>query len=199
MAEGRRVVITGLGIVSSIGQDIDTYWKSLVAGKSGVKRIAAFDPSAYPTQFAGEIPDFDPLRWLDKRSAGRMDRFCQMGMGAAIQAVKDSGLDFAREDRQRCGAVIGSGIGGLWEIEEQHKRLLERGPSRVSPFLVPRLMINACSGMVAIHYELNGPNFAAVSACASSNHSLAIAFRAIRWGDVDVMIAGGNKPQKSGG
>ncbi len=193
LAERRRVVITGLGIISPIGQDVDTYWTALLAGRSGIKPIAAFDASEFTTRFAGEAPDFDPLKWMDKRTAGRLDRFTQMGMAAAMQAVSDSGLDFSKEDPSRCGVVIGSGIGGLWEIETQHRKLLERGPSRVSPFLVPKLMANACAGQVSIQYAINGPNMSAVTACASSNHSIGIAFRTILEHDADIMIAGGSE------
>ena len=193
MPETRRVVITGLGIISSIGQDVPTYWESLVEGRSGIKRISSFDASRFDSRIAGEIPDFDPLKWLDKRSARRVDRFTQMGTGAAMQAVKDSGLDFSNEDVTRCGVIIGTGIGGLLEIEEQHKRLLEKGPSRVSPFLVPKLMANACSGHVSIVYGLKGPNYSTSSACASSNHSIGHAFRAIKWGDADIVITGGSE------
>ena len=193
MSEVRRVAITGLGIVSSIGDDVPTYWQSLLAGRSGVKRISRFDASEFTTSIAGEIPDFDPQKWLDKRSAGRLDRFTQMGLAAAIQAIEDAGIEYDKEDGSRCGAMIGSGIGGLSEIEEQHKRLLSKGPGRVSPFLVPKLMANACSGQVSIHYGFNGPNLAAVTACASANHSIGQAFRAIRHDDADVMITGGSE------
>lgn len=189
----RRVVITGLGIVSSIGQDLETYWQSLLATRSGIKPLTAFDPTDFDAKIAGEIRDFDPLKWIDKRTSGRMDRFCQMGVGASVQAVEDSGLDFEKEDRERCGVIIGTGIGGLIEIEEQYRRLLEKGPKRVSPFLVPKLMGNACSGQVAIRYHLNGPNFAATSACASSTHSLGLAWNCIRRNETDVMIAGGSE------
>jgi 3-oxoacyl-[acyl-carrier-protein] synthase II len=187
------VVITGLGVISSIGQDVGTFWRSALDGKSGVKRITSFDLTGFTCEIAGEIQDFDPLRWMDKRSAGRLDRFAQMGIGAATQAVKDSGLDFDREDRGRCGVCIGTGIGGISEIEEQHTRLLQKGAGRVSPFLVPKLMANGCAGQVSIVFGITGPNLTAVTACASSAHSLGIAFRSVRSGDADVMIAGGSE------
>ena len=193
MRDGRRVVITGLGVVSSIGFDVETFWTSLLEGRSGIKTVVGHDLSKFTSRIAGQIPDFDPLRWLDKRAAGRLDRYAQMGMAAAIQAVEDSGLDFDQEDRTRCGVMIGTGIGGIWEIEEQHKRLIEKGPKRVSPFLVPKLMANGCSGQVSIHYGINGPNLTAVSACASSSHSLGVAMRSIRYGDADVLITGGSE------
>lgn len=189
----RRVVITGLGVITSIGQDVPSYWKSLLEGKSGIKPITAFDASEFTTRIAGEIPEFDPTAWMDKRQANRLDRFAQMGLAASKQAVEDAGLRFDKEYPSRCGVMIGSGIGGLWEIETQHKRLLSKGPSRVSPFLVPKLMANACSGQVSICYGINGPNLAAVTACASSNHSLGMAFRTVRHGDADVMITGGSE------
>lgn len=193
LREGRRVVITGLGVISSIGHDVETFWRSALEGKSGVKSITCFDSTNFTCHIAGEIRDFDPLRWMDKRNAGRLDRFAQMGIAAASQAVTDSGLNFEAEDRGRCGVVIGTGIGGIAEIEEQHTRLIEKGPGRVSPFLVPKLMGNACSGQVSIQFGINGPNLTAVTACASSAHSLGLAFRAIRYNDADVMIAGGSE------
>ena len=193
MAETRRVVATGLGIISSIGQDVPTYWNSLLQAASGISTISSFDPADFPSRIAGAIPDFDPARWLDKRTLRRIDRFTQMGVAAAMQAVKDSGVLFDREDPARCGVIIGSGIGGLLEIETQHKRLLAKGPSRVSPFLVPKLMANAASGQVSILYGLKGANFTTSSACASSLHSLGHAFRAIKWGDADIMVAGGSE------
>jgi 3-oxoacyl-[acyl-carrier-protein] synthase II len=193
VSEARRVVITGLGIVSSLGFDVETYWKNLLEGRSGVKPITSFDTTDFDCKIAGEISDFDPFRWMDKRSANRVDRFTQFGVGAAVQAVKDSGIDFEKEDRARCGVIVGTGIGGLLEIEDQHKRLLEKGPKRVSPFLVPKLMGNACCGQIAIQYKLMGPNFGATSACASSSHSLGVAFHTVRDGQADVMIAGGSE------
>ena len=193
MAGRRRVVVTGLGIISSIGQDVETYWQSLTRGLSGIKPISAFDVSGFTTRIGGEVPKFDPLHWVDKRLANRMDRFSQMGLAAAMQAVKDSGLDFEHEDRSRCGVMIGTGIGGMWEIEEQHKRLLSKGPGRVSPFLIPKMMANACAGQISITYRINGPNLTGVTACASSSHSIGVAFRTICCGDADVMLTGGSE------
>jgi len=193
VSQTRRVVITGLGIVSSIGQNVPAYWESLLACRSGIKKISRFDTTGFTTTIAGEIHDFDPNTVLDKRTSGRMDRFSQFGLVAAIQAVQDAGLDFAKEDPTRAGVMIGSGIGGLWEIEEQHKRLLEKGPGRVSPFLVPKLMINACAGQVSIRYGLKGPNLAGVTACASSSHSIGLAFRSIRSSDADIILTGGSE------
>jgi len=191
LSETRRVVVTGMGVITSIGQDVATYWESLLAGRSGIKRIGGFDPSSFTTQIAGEVEGFDPEAWLEKRSARRMDRFTQMAMAAAKQAVSDAGLDFSREESSRCGAVIGTGIGGLREIEEQHQRLWEKGPSRISPFLVPKLMSNAASAYVAIEYGLRGPNYTTSSACASSSHSIVQAFHTVKWGEAEVMVTGG--------
>ena len=193
MTDQRRVVITGLGVISSIGQDVETYWRSLVAGRSGIKAITSFDASEFTTKIAGEICDFEATQWIEKRLANRLDRFAQMGLAASKQAVEDAGISFDTEDPSRCGVMIGSGIGGLHEIEAQHKRLLAKGPSRVSPFLVPKLMANACSGQVSITLGIMGPNMAAVTACASSNHSIGQAFRAIRHDDADIMVAGGSE------
>ncbi|MHA1571043.1 MAG: beta-ketoacyl-ACP synthase II [Alphaproteobacteria bacterium] len=189
----RRVVITGLGVMSSIGQDVSSYWNALCEGKSGIQSIATFDVSAFSTRIASLIPDFDPLKWFDKRLANRTDRYAQFGLAAAIQSVKDSGIDFSKEDPTRCGVVIGTGIGGLCEIETQFTRLIEKGPSRVSPFFVPKIMSNACSGQTSIYYGIRGPNFSAVSACASANHSMGMAFRFVRQGEADVMISGGTE------
>ena len=186
-------MITGLGIISSIGQDVESYWRSLTEGRSGIKRISAFDPSEFTSQIGGEVPEFDPLQWLEKRVANRLDRFSQVGVAAARQAVDDSGLDFERVDRSRCGVMVGTGIGGMWEIEIQHRRLVEKGPRRVSPYLVPKMMGNACAGHISIAYGLKGPNMTGVTACASSSHSLGMAFRTVRCGDAEVMLAGGSE------
>ena len=193
MPETKRVVVTGLGVISSIGQDVPTYWESLVAGRSGIRAICSFDASAYSTRIAGEVPDFDAGQWLDKRTVRRVDRFTQMAVAASKQAVSDAGLDFSGEDTARCGVVVGTGIGGLLEIEQQHRKLLAKGPARVSPFLVPKLMANAGSAQVAIEFGLHGPNFTTSSACASSNHSIAQAFHAVKWDMAEIMIAGGSE------
>jgi 3-oxoacyl-[acyl-carrier-protein] synthase II len=187
----RRVVITGLGCVTALAESADELFAALCDGKSGVSPIESFDASAYPVKFGGEIKNFDVTKYVDHRESKRMDRFSQFAMAAAAQAIKDSGLDFSKEDPYRVGAIVGTGIGGIKEIEEQHIRLLDKGPGRVSPFCVPRLMANAASGNIAIHYGLKGPNFCVTSACASGNHSIGEAFCNIVSGRSDVIITGG--------
>ncbi len=189
----RRVAITGVGIISSLGFTPEAYWDSLVHGRSGVARITHFDPSQYTTRIAGEVKGFDPTKWFDKKEARRLDRFTLLGTAAAMEAVKDSGLDPATEDLSRIGAVIGTGIGGIQELEDEHTVLMQRGPSRISPFLVPKLMGNACVGQVALTFGFSGPNYGCTSACASANHSLIDAFRIIQRGEADVMVSGGSE------
>ena len=168
----RRVVITGLGCVTALAESADGFFGALCEGKSGVATIESFDTTAYPVHFGGEIRQFDVTKYMDVRDSKRMDRFSQFAVAAASQAVTDSGLDFAKEDPYRMGAIVGTGIGGIKEIEEQHVLLLEKGPRRLSPFAVPRLMANAAAGNIAIRYGLQGPNFCVSSACASSNHAI---------------------------
>ncbi|OHB79812.1 MAG: beta-ketoacyl-[acyl-carrier-protein] synthase II [Planctomycetes bacterium RBG_16_55_9] len=187
----RRVVITGLGCVTALGESAEELFKALCEGKSGVSTIESFDTSAYPVRFGGEIKDFDVTKYMDQRESKRMDRFTQFALAAADQAVRDSGIDLSQEDVSRVGVVVGTGIGGIKEIEEQHIRLLDKGPGKVSPFCVPRLMANAASGTIAIRYALRGPNFCVSSACASANHAIGEAFSNIVSGRSDVMITGG--------
>lgn len=189
----RRVVITGLGCVTALGESVEGLFTALCEGKSGVSPIESFDTSEYPVKFGGEIKTFDVTRYMDQRECKRMDRFSRFAIAAAIQAIKDSGLDFSKEDPYRVGAIIGTGIGGIKEIEEQHTRLLNKGPCKVSPFCVPRLMANAGSGNIAIRYGLKGPNFCVSSACASGNHAIGEAFSNIVCGRSDVMITGGSE------
>ena len=189
----RRVVITGLGCVTALSESVDELFTALCEGRSGVSTIESFDASAYPVHFAGEIKNFDVTKYIDRREAKRMDRFSEFAVAGSIRAVKDSGLDFAREDPYRIGAIVGTGIGGIKEIEEQHVRLLEKGPSKVSPFCVPRLMSNAASGNIAIQFGLRGPSFAVSSACASGNHTVGEAFWNIASGRSDVVITGGSE------
>jgi len=191
--ERRRVVITGLGAVTPLGLNVGEFWQGLIAGRSGIAPITLFDASAFPTRIAGEVKNFDPGAFFDVREAKRLDRFAQFAMVAGLQAVKDSGIDFAKEDGLKCGALIGSGIGGLREIEEQHIRLLQKGPNKISPFMVPKLMMNAASGQLSMFFGLRGPNFAAASACASATNSIGEAGRIIAFGDADVMVAGGSE------
>jgi len=189
----RRVVITGMGLVTALGDSLDAFWANLVAGKSGVKRISGFDTTGYAVHIGGEIIGFQPERYLDKRDLKRADRFALFALASAISALRDSGLDPDALDRDRTGVIIGSGIGGLLELEKEHTKLLERGPDRVSPFCVPKLMVNAASANVSIYYQLRGPNTAVVTACASAAHAVADAVTAIRTGAGEVMIAGGSE------
>jgi len=189
----RRVVITGLGCVTALSESVTELFTALCEGRSGVSTIESFDTSAYPVRFAGEIKHFDVTKYIDKREARRMDRFTQFALAGAMQAVDDSGLDFSKEDPYRVGVIVGTGIGGIKEIEEQHVRLLKKGPSKVSPFCVPRLMANAASGNIAIRWGLRGPSFAVISACASGNHTIGEAFWNIASGRSDIVITGGSE------
>jgi len=189
----RRVVITGLGCVTALGDSTDALFAALCAGKSGISDIESFDVSAFSVRFGGEIKNFDPTKHIEQRQAKRMDRFTQFAVVAACQAVDDSGLDFSKEDLFRSGVIVGTGIGGIKEIEQQHLRLLDKGPSKLSPFCVPRLMANAAGGNIAIHYGLRGPNFCVSSACASGTHAIGEAFCNIIAGRSDVVITGGSE------
>jgi 3-oxoacyl-[acyl-carrier-protein] synthase II len=188
----RRVVITGMGVVSPLGTDVDTFWSRLVAGECGVDRITAFDPSQFDTQIAAEVKHFDPTpAFPSPKEVRRTDRYSQFGVHAAWQALKDSGLDLDQADRDEFGVLIGSGIGGLETTTAQHTTLLQRGPGRLSPFMIPMLISNMASGLVSMYYGLRGPNFATCSACATANHALGEAWRTIKMVDAKVMLAGG--------
>ena len=189
----RRVVITGLGCVTALAESAEGLFVALCEGKSGVSTIESFDVSAYPVRFGGEIKSFDITKYIDQRESKRMDRFTQFAVVAATQAINDSGLDFSKEDVFRVGVIVGTGIGGIKEIEEQHIRLLDKGVRQVSPFTVPKLMANAAGGTIAIRYGLRGPNFCVVSACASSTHAVGEAFCNIVSGRSDIVIAGGSE------
>jgi len=190
----RRTVITGLGWVTSLGETIDGVWDDLCAGKSGIGPIKRWDASKYPTRFGGECTHFDVTKYgIEHREAKRMDRFGQFAMAASISAVKDAGVDFETEDRYRCGVLIGSGIGGIETLEEQNRVLIERGVSRVSPFTVPRLMVNAASGNVSILFKIHGPNTAVATACATGSNAIGDAMRFIQHDLADLMIAGGSE------
>jgi len=182
-----------MGCISALSESVDELFNALCEGRSGVSTITSFDTSAYPVHFGGEIKNFDVTKYIDRREAKRMDRFSEFAVAAAIQAVKDSGVDFAKEDPYRVGAIVGTGIGGIKEIEEQHLRLLEKGPSKVSPFCVPRLMSNAASGNIAIQFGLRGPSFAVSSACASGNHTIGEAFWNVATGRSDIILTGGSE------
>jgi 3-oxoacyl-[acyl-carrier-protein] synthase II len=189
----RRVVITGLGCVTALAESADGLFTALLEGKSGISTIEQFDTSTFPVQIGGEIKHFDVGKYVDVREGRRMDLFSQYAVAAAIQAVEDSKLDFAKEDLYRVGVIVGTGIGGIQEIESQHIRLLEKGIRKVSPFTVPRLMANAASGNIAIQYNLKGPNHAVSSACASGTHAIGEAFCNILGGRSDVAVTGGTE------
>ncbi len=189
----RRAVVTGVGAVTPLGPDVTSTWDGLLAGRNGIGPLTSFDASGHSTRIAGEIPTFDPGVILKPAEARKLDRFTQLALVAAHQAVRDSGLDMSRVQLDRAGAILGSGIGGLLEIEEQHRRLLEKGPDRVSPFLVPKLMMNAISGHISMAFGLRGVNFVTASACASAAHAIAMALRSIRHGDADIVVTGGSE------
>jgi 3-oxoacyl-[acyl-carrier-protein] synthase II len=190
----RRVVITGLGAVTPLGNDVESLWKALLAGESGIDRITHFDAGPFDTQIAGEVKNFDPtVAFPSPKDARRADRFAQFGVVAAHQALVDSGLDLERTDRDLVGAFIGSGIGGLKTTEDQHTILLSKGPGRLSPFMIPMLILNMASGFFSMFYKLRGPNVATCSACATSTHAIGEAWRTIKMGDANVMFAGGSE------
>ena len=189
----RRVVVTGLGIVTSLGCRVEEVWARVCDGQSGVHAIELFDASRFRVRFAGEIVDFSTDGYIPRKEIKRLDRFTQFAMVAGIDAVRDSGLDFSREDPFRCGVILGSGIGGLHEIEVQHTRLLEKGPDKVSAFTIPKLMINAASGQMSIEYGLRGPNAAVATACASATNAIGDALKTIQYDDADVMVTGGTE------
>jgi len=189
----RRVVVTGLGAVTSLGHNVDAFWAALVAGQCGIKRVSLFDPKDYASQIGAEVRGWEAAQHMDPKEARRNDRYTHFGFVAAKQAVADSGLDVAKEDGDRVGVIIGSGIGGMYTYESQLKVLAERGPRKVSPFTIPSLIGNMCSGLVAIEYGARGPNFGIVSACATGTHALGEAMHAIKRGEADVMIAGGSE------
>jgi 3-oxoacyl-[acyl-carrier-protein] synthase II len=189
----RRVVVTGLGIISPVGNGVPEAWKNILAGTSGITRITRFDPSPFSSQIAGEVKGFDPAQHLSAKEARRFDTFIHYGLAAAIEAIKDAGLDFERERREQVGVCIGSGIGGLGLIEETHKAMLASGPRKISPFFIPGSIINLIAGQLSIMYGLKGPNLAMVTACTTANHCIGDAGRLIEYGDADVMIAGGSE------
>jgi 3-oxoacyl-[acyl-carrier-protein] synthase II len=192
-SSSRRVVVTGLGAVTSIGHDVDAFWASLVAGRGGVRRVAQFDPSDFASQIGAEVTDWDAAQHMDPKEARRNDRYTHFGFVAAKQAFQDAALDMSREDGDRVGVMIGSGIGGMYTFEHQLRVLVDRGPRKVSPFTIPSLIGNMCAGLVAIEYGARGPNFGVVSACATGTHAIGEAAHTIRRGDADVMIAGGSE------
>ena len=189
----RRVVITGLGIVSPVGNDIDTAWDNVINGRSGIGRISRFDPADFNSHIAGEVKAFDVTAYIPAKEARQMDTFIHYGIAAGVQAWQDAGLDVSDENADRIGVIVGSGIGGLQRIEETQKEYLERGARRISPFFVPASLINLVSGQLSIMLGLKGPSYAVVSACTTGLHSIGDAGRLIEYGDADVMIAGGTE------
>jgi 3-oxoacyl-[acyl-carrier-protein] synthase II len=187
----RRVVVTGMGIVSPVGNSLGSAWEAVTNGRSGIGKISHFDTTGYTTNIAGEVRDFDPKTWIPHKDAKRMDTFIHYGLAAAIMAMEDAGLTIDESNAERAGVLIGSGIGGVRGIEETAVELHKGGPRKVSPFYVPSTIINMVSGQLCILKGFKGPNFSAVSACASSNHSVGMAMRMIQYGDADIMVAGG--------
>jgi 3-oxoacyl-[acyl-carrier-protein] synthase II len=189
----KRVVVTGMGVVTSLGCDVDTFFGNLLAGKSGIDTVSSFDATELPCKIGSEVRDFNASDYMDPKEVRRNDRYVHLGMAASRLAMKDSGLDVTQVDPERFGVLIASGIGGMDTIEKQSRVLFERGPRKVSPFMIPSLIANMASGVVAIEFGAQGPNYAIVSACASSTHAIGEALRILRSGEADVMIAGGSE------
>jgi 3-oxoacyl-[acyl-carrier-protein] synthase II len=189
----RRVVVTGLGAVTSLSCKVEELWKRMLAGESGIHKIQQFDTTGHKVHFAGDIYDWTPGDYMSPKDAKRIDRFTQFAMVAGIDAVRDSGIDFSTIDPFRAGVILGSGIGGLHEIETQVERLLHKGPDKVSAFTIPKLMLNAASGQISIEFGLRGPNYAVATACASATNAIGDAFKAIQYDEADVMVTGGSE------
>ncbi len=189
----KRVVVTGLGVVASLGHKVDDFWTALLAGQCGIDRVSLFDAKDYTCQIGAEVRGWDPTAHMDAKEVRRNDRYTHFGFCAAKQAVADAKLEMSKEDPDRVGVIIGSGIGGMLTIEAQHKVLLERGPRKVSPFMIPALISNMCSGLVAIELGARGPNFSIVSACATGTHAIGESLRMIRGDEADVMVCGGSE------
>src|SRR3954453_10424323 len=196
MSNHRRVVVTGMGVITPVGNDLQTFWTNLVNGVSGIGPITHFDVSAFDCQIAGEVRGFEPgLYFKDKKGPKRTDRFVHLAVGAAKMAMNDAGFSgpVPKEERERFGCIIGSGIGGLKTTEDQHTNYMTKGPGRISPFMIPMLISNMASGIVSMEWGLQGPNFAPVSACATSAHAVGEAWRMTQTGDADAFIAGGSE------
>lgn len=190
----RRVVITGIGVLSPIGNHLDTFWENIVAGKSGIQVIDAIDTAEFDCKIGGQVNDFDPTPFFTSpKDARRADRFTQLGVAGARMALDDSGVDFDQTDRDRFGVMVGSGIGGLSTLEEQHSTLMNRGAARVSPFTIPMMIANIASGIISIDFDLRGPNMCIVTACATANHNIGEAWRMIKFDDADIFVAGGSE------
>ena len=189
----RRVVVTGLGIISPVGSTVKSAWDTVVRGESGIGPITKFDVSAFPVRFGGSVRDFDVTQYITPKDARRMDEFMHYGVAAGIQAVTDSGIDFSKLDTERCGAVCGAGIGGLGTIEQEYDNFLKGGPRKISPFFVPASIVNMIAGHLSIKYGLKGPNLGVVTACTTSTHAIGLGMRTIQYGDADMIIAGGGE------
>jgi 3-oxoacyl-[acyl-carrier-protein] synthase II len=190
----RRVVVTGLGIISPVGSTVAGAWDAVLNGKSGIGPVTRFDVSAFPVRFGGQVQGFEVSEYLSPKDARRMDDFMHYGISAGIQAVTDSGIDFSKADPARCGAICGAGIGGLWTIEEEYRGYLKaNNPRKISPFFVPATIINMIAGHLSIKYGLKGPNLGVVTACTTSTHAIGLGMRAIQYGDADVIVAGGGE------
>ena len=190
----RRVVITGMGVVTPLGSELETFWDNLLKGRSGIGRITRFDTADYDCRIAGEVRDFEPRNVFNNpKDVKRTDRFTQMAMGAAKMAMKDSGIDIEKTNRERFGVIVSSGIGGLKTLEDQHSALVNKGPSRVSAFTIPMLISNMASGLISMEFGLQGPNMCIVTACATSNNAIGESWRIIKFGDADIFLAGGSE------
>ncbi len=189
----RRVVVTGMGAITPLGNTVDEFWKNLIAGKSGVANITQFDSSGYDTRIAAEVKGFDPVTFIDKKSVKRMDPFTHFALASAEMAVVDSNLNFEKENRDRIGVIFGSGIGGMWTYYYQSKELYSSGPNRISPLFVPMMIADIASGYIAIRFGIKGPNYATTSACATASHAIADSMMIIERGDADIMFTGGSE------
>ena len=188
MCNKRRVVVTGAGVISPVGNSKKAFWDALLRGESGAGPLTTFNPSKFTTTIAAEVKGFDPSKYFSSKEARHMDRFVQFGIVCAEEAVKDSGLDLNKINRNRAGVLVGSGIGGLHTFEKEHLNYLEKGPSRISPFLIPMLIVNMASGEISIKLGFKGPNSCVATACASSNHAIGDALKIIQRGDADIMV-----------
>jgi len=189
----KRVVVTGMGVVSPIGNNVKEFYEGLLEGRNGVDYITKFDASEHATKFAAEVKDLNFEGILDVRELRRMDEFCQYAMVASNEAILDSGLDLDKEDLNRIGVIIGSGIGGLWSFEKEHTKMVKQGPRRISPYFITQMIPDIAAGYVSMKYNLKGPNYCTVSACATASHAIGDAIRLIRYGDAEVMVAGGSE------
>jgi len=189
----RRVVITGMGAITPVGLNVDEMWKSMLAGKSGVDLITKFDTSEFTTKIAAEVKGFEPLDHFEKKELRRLDPYTQYAMVSAREAINSSEIDFEKEDKTRVGVIVGSGIGGMMSFETEMRKLFEQGPKRISPFFIPQMISDIAAGQISIQYGLKGPNYATVSACATSGHAVGAAFETVKRGDADIMVCGGSE------